>query len=160
MRRNVYYYTQLDKSFPDAATLLGDDPGLWLPAPAEPVEAGWRVALDATGALPRTRALRLAVVQPEPLRRSYDRVWRRMRWRDARGDRLFPVMEADVELEALVDGRSRLSLVGSYEPPGALVGSLTDSAFGHRVAESCVRRFVLDIADRLEASREAMVGHR
>lgn len=155
MRRNVYFYTLLEGGFGETAGVLGDDPGRWLPRPAEPASGGWRVVLDATGALPGARAQRMAIVQLGPVVRAHERVWRRMQWRDAAGDRRFPVMEADVELEALVDGACRLSLVGSYEPPGALVGSLTDAAVGHRIAEACVRRLVLDIATRLEALQGA-----
>lgn len=158
MRRNVYFYTQLEGRFGEAASVLADDPGRWLPRPADPAGEGWRVLLDARGALPGARAHRMAVVQLGPIVRGCERVWRRVRWRDAAGDRRFPVMEADVELEALVGGSCRLSLVGSYEPPGALVGNLTDAAVGHRIAEACVRRFILDIATRLEASQGTAPG--
>lgn len=153
MRRNVYFYTQLDVGFEEGAALLADDPARWLPAPAEPAGKEWRVTLDATGAVPPALAHRLALVHLDPLARLPDRAWRRLRWRDAAAGRRFPVLEADLELEALIGGTSRLCLVGSYEPPGAFVGGLADAAVGHRVAETGVRRFVLDVAASLEQRR-------
>jgi hypothetical protein len=39
--------------------------------------------------------------------------------------------------------------MGSYRPPLSVVGEVGDKLIGHRVAEACVRRFVLDVAERL-----------
>lgn len=155
MRRNVYFYTQLGVSLDDGVALLAGDPGRWLPAPGEPAGNAWLVTLDATGAVPPALAHRTALVQLDPLERLSDRAWRRLHWRDAAGGAL-PALDADLELEALLGGTSRLVLVGSYQPPGAFVGGLADAAIGHRVAEACVRRFVLDVAARLQecATRE------
>lgn len=150
MRRNLYFYTQLDVGLDDGIALLSAGPALWLPAPAQPADKEWRVTLDAAGALPPAVAQRVALVGLDPVERLTDRAWRRLRWRDAGAGRAFPVLDADLELEALLGGTSRLSLVGSYEPPGSFLGGLADAAAGHRVAEACVRRFVLDVATRLQ----------
>lgn len=149
MRRNLYYYTQLDVDFGDAVAVLAGDPARWLPTPGQPDGKDWRVTLDASGTVPAALAHRTALVELDPLERLTDRAWRRLRWRDAAAGRALPVLDADLELEALLDGTSRLALVGSYEPPGAFIGGLADAAAGHRVAEACVRRFVLDVAARL-----------
>ncbi len=69
-------------------------------------------------------------------------------------DEAFPVLIADLELAELLDGQSRISLSGSYRPPLSVAGGLADRAIGHLVAEASVRRFVLDIADRLTTADE------
>lgn len=150
MRRNVYFYTQLAVGFDEAVALLAGDPGRWLPAPGEPAGKEWRVLLDATGAVPPALAHRTSLLELDPLERLSNRAWRRLRWRDAAAGRALPTLDADLELEALLGGASRLAVVGSYEPPGSFVGGLADAAIGHRVAEACVRRFVLDVAARLQ----------
>lgn len=150
MRRNVYFYTQLALGFDEAVALLAGDPARWLPAPGEPAGNAWRVTLDATGAVSTALAQRAALVELQPLERLTDRAWRRLWWSDEAAGRGLPVLEGDLELEALLGGRSWLALVGSYQPPGGFIGGLADAAAGHRVAEACVRRFVLDVATRLQ----------
>lgn len=150
MRRNLYYYTQLAVGFDEAVALLAGDPTRWLPAPGDATGTAWRVTLDATGAVPAALARRVALVELDPLERLTDRAWRRLRWSDEAAGRGLPVLEADLELEALLSDTSWLALVGGYQPPAGLVGGLADAAAGHRVAEACVRRFVLDVATRLQ----------
>ncbi|HEY8340458.1 MAG TPA: hypothetical protein VIK95_11340 [Egibacteraceae bacterium] len=148
MRRHVYYYTMLEVPYEQAAAVLRESPQRWLPDPARHQGGEWHVALHADGALPPAIARRDALVTVgEPAQN--DNLMLALEWRSATADRLFPVLTADLELVRLESG-CQLSLMGTYRPPLAVVGEATDRLLGHRVAEATVRRFVLDVAARVE----------
>jgi hypothetical protein len=152
MRRHVYFYTHLDPSYPEVAEVLASDPAAWLPLPAEQHGDLWRVRLRADGALPVAAGhdadVRLGPVGED----AGSGILRRIAWQSATAERIVPVLEGDLELSSLNGYGCRLSLMGSYRPPLSVVGEAADRLYGHRVAEACVRRFVLDVAERLEAA--------
>ena len=152
MRRHVYYYTHLDLP-PEAATvLLTSDPAAWLPEPAELQGNGtWLVDLSAEGALPKAIAHHRVAVDVGPVIGADDRCMRQVTWRSATVPGVFPVFDGDLELVALSGGMCQLSLIGTYRPPLAVAGTAADALLGHHVAEACVRRFVLDAAERMAA---------
>jgi hypothetical protein len=152
MRSIVYYYTLLQRSFAASGALLAGDPTLWLPAPAEPLDGGWSVTLHADGPLPRALADHRAIVTVGPSSTSEGTVLRSISWRSSSSDRFIPALEADLSLTCLNGSGCQLSLMGSYRPPLAVAGAAGDRLVGHRVAEAAVRRFVLELADRLDAS--------
>jgi hypothetical protein len=148
MHRHVYYYTLLARGYEHAAAVLAADPAAWLPSPVTELEDGWQVELCADGALPAGLARHLARVDVGSPRGG-DAISVPLRWRSAVSDRMLPVLEAELELSPLSGGGAHLSLLGSYRPPLSVMGGAGDLLVGHRVAEACVRRFVLDVADRL-----------
>lgn len=152
MRSIVYYYTHLAQPFADAASLLSRDPGMWLPAPAEPAGMDWLVTLHADGAVPQSLAAHQARVRIGPSAEAQSTLRCSIAWRSAVADRLVPMLEADLELASLDGSGCQLSLMGSYRPPLSVVGAAGDRLLGHRVAEACVRRFVLEAAERLETA--------
>jgi hypothetical protein len=154
MRRHVYYYTYLEAPFGVAAPLLASAPSTWLPPPAAPHGDGWHVRLSAEGVLPRMAATRLAAVEVQAPAPAEAQLLRPVLWRDSAHDGLFPVLEADLELVGLNGSGCQLSLIGSYRPPLSVVGEVGDRLIGRHVAEACVRRFVLDIAERIDAAAE------
>lgn len=156
MRRHVYFYTYLSQPADVVSRLFAGDPGAWLPPPAEPDDEGWRVVLHADGALPDAVAAREAWVTVGAVTPSGEGLLRRVQWRARTAERLFPVLEADLEVTPLEGRGSQLSLLGTYRPPLSVVGDAGDRMLGHRVAEASVRRFVLDIDARVaEATRSS-----
>ncbi len=149
MRRHVYFYTHITPPCQDAVDRLVGDPALWLPPPAEPDDEGWEILLHAEGVLPVGLATRPARVILGEASVARDRLLLPLMWQAAERGSLFPVLHADLALEALGDSGCHLSLMGSYRPPLSVVGGAADALHGHRVAEATVRRFVLDVADRL-----------
>jgi hypothetical protein len=151
--RHLSWFTHLEVASSVAAPLLAGDPGRWLPAPAEPVGEGWRVDLEATGALPSAVARRAAFVTVGPASGDVTSwggpLLRAISWRAAGHERWFPVLDGDLELVSLGGGGCQLSLLATYRPPLSVVGGLGDGVQGHRVAEACARRFALDVAARL-----------
>lgn len=146
----VYFFTHSAQPFEAAATRLVGDPVEWLPGPAERGPDGYTVELRSDGALPArldAAPVRVRVgavtVDDEQLRLP---VW----WTAAvRMDRLFPQLTGELELRRLAGSGCRLSIVGTYQPPGGPLGEIADRLAGQRVAEACARRFVLDIEARL-----------
>jgi hypothetical protein len=151
MRRHVYYYTHLgDAPGETVERRFRADPGLWLPPPALPADGHWLVDVSAEGVLPSGLALQRAEVRLSDARDTGGYIVRSLSWLSARADRIFPVLEGDFELFRLPYAGWQLSLVGMYRPPLSVVGGAADKVLGQRVAEACVRRFVLDVAERLE----------
>jgi hypothetical protein len=77
-----------------------------------------------------------------------------LRWEDARQPKLFPVLEAALELAPLTAGRreiTQVGLVGRYRPPLGRLGTVADTLAGRRVVLESVARFIDDLADRIEA---------
>jgi hypothetical protein len=77
-----------------------------------------------------------------------------LQWEDSRRPKLFPVLEAALELAPLTVGRreiTQVGLVGRYRPPFGRFGTVADTLAGRRVVLESVGRFIEDLADRIEA---------
>jgi hypothetical protein len=72
-------------------------------------------------------------------------------WEPDGGGRLFPRLEADIEIGQLGAARTQLALSGRYQPPLGLVGRVLDRTLLHRVAEATVKDFLDRVAERLTA---------
>jgi copper chaperone CopZ len=82
-----------------------------------------------------------------------DRAGLAVHCRAARHPGMFPLLEARFELAPLPSGRRHLTqvgLVGRYQPPLGVLGDLADRLGGSGIAVESVRRFVEDVARRLE----------
>jgi hypothetical protein len=64
--------------------------------------------------------------------------------------RLFPTLEADLEIMPMGPDQVMLKLMGRYEPPLGGVGRGLDRLVLHRIAEACVRSFLHRTAADLE----------
>ena len=76
-----------------------------------------------------------------------------VRCRAARHPRMFPLLEATLELAPLPSGRRHLTqvgLVGRYRPPLGVLGGVVDRLGGSGIADESIRHFVEDVARRLE----------
>jgi hypothetical protein len=75
-----------------------------------------------------------------------------LRWEAAgAGERLFPVLDADIILVPDSDETTLIGLEGVYRPPGGRAGEMLDRAILHRVAAATIRSFLSRIADALAA---------
>ena len=159
MQRHVYFYTHVPTPFEPTAGVLAGDPARWLPLPAREDGDAWQVVLRAEGALPARLAEHPAAVSLGAAAVSDGRLLRALSWHSSQREQVFPVLTADLGLDALEGDGSHLSLMGTYRPPLSVVGGAGDVLLGHRVAEAVVRRFVLDVADRLlEAVKAGVAG--
>ncbi|HEY3143522.1 MAG TPA: hypothetical protein VGJ86_20470 [Acidimicrobiales bacterium] len=77
-----------------------------------------------------------------------------MHWEAAHHPRMFPVLEATLELVPVPSGRrhfTQVGLVGRYRPPLGVLGDMADRLGGSGVAVESIRHFVEDLARRLES---------
>jgi hypothetical protein len=77
-----------------------------------------------------------------------------LRWRSADGSALFPIVEADIEIQPMPDDLTLVSFLGMYRPPLGPVGVAVDRFLLHRVAESAFHRFFEDVLHRLQHFEE------
>lgn len=148
--RSVRHYAYVDRPYEDVWPALaraprqvlgGDDhgPGGGETSPLHVRRAGIEVSRDIRmsfgGIVCDDERARLAV-----------------RWVDARHPRLFPLLEAVVEVAPVAAGHravTQVGLVGRYRPPFGAVGGIADRMAGAEVAEESVARFVEEVARRL-----------
>jgi hypothetical protein len=58
------------------------------------------------------------------------------------GERLFPVLDADITLAPHGESQTLLAITGAYRPPLGAIGAALDRALLHRVAAATVQGFV------------------
>ena len=74
-----------------------------------------------------------------------------MKWHPTGVSKLFPSLDADLELSSLDAGICRLAITGRYRIPLGTLGEVANNAFMHRIAEDTIRRFLTQIAEKLAA---------
>jgi hypothetical protein len=143
-------YVEIPGPFAEIENELLRRPAKWLPTVAAEAESWGVHLLGRVGFGPPNggvyRSVQIELGRPI---RSPGKMVLPIRWHAARAQRLFPVMEADLELTALGPDMNQLALNGRYDPPLGAAGKLADRAFMHRVAEATVRRFVKGVAEPL-----------
>jgi hypothetical protein len=76
-------------------------------------------------------------------------------WWATGAQRLFPTLDADLELMPLGPDQVMLTLMGRYDPPLGALGRGVDRLVLHRIAEACVRSFLHRTAASLEHATAA-----
>ena len=67
---------------------------------------------------------------------------------------LFPTLEANLELEPTDDGRTRVVLLGSYQPPLRRLGASIDRLVLHTVATTTIRGFLAQVTASLQPTAQ------
>jgi len=75
-------------------------------------------------------------------------------WEAAHHPRLFPLMNAELNIYPLTSTETQLDFLGRYDPPLGIVGGAMDALVGHRIAEASVHRFITDVAHYLRMQTE------
>ncbi len=78
-----------------------------------------------------------------------------LEWHANTDQSLFPSMRATLSVYPLSSSETQLELVGTYDPPGGVVGAVADRIVGHRIAEATAHRFLDDVAGRLSVELAA-----
>jgi hypothetical protein len=149
--REIRHYAYVDRPYEDVWPVLARAPRQVLsgdataPAGPEPPELHVR---RAGITLARTVRLRFGGIVVDE-----DRARLGLRWEDARRPKIFPVLEAVLDLAPVVAGRreiTQIGLVGRYLPPFGAVGGVGDRLAGEEVAAQSVAAFLDELARRLQ----------
>ena len=153
----IRYYVDLPVRFGDVEAALLDAPRTWVPGLLRDAEERGQHLLAEVGFDVDTRRIdkEVEIEIGEPNRMPQVTALP-MAWRGTGPERLFPQLDADLEIAGLGLERTQLSISARYRPPMGAIGRLLDKALLHRVAEATVKDFVDRVAARvgnLEGSR-------
>jgi hypothetical protein len=148
------YYLDLPAPFPSVETSLLDEPATWVPGLLREAEdRGERLLTDVGFVLDARRIDKQVEVQFGTPHRLPSKTRLPMTWRATGTDRLFPQLEADLEVAALGPDRTQLSISAQYRPPLGAAGRVIDRALLHRVAEATIKDFLDRVGERVDAHR-------
>lgn len=148
----VRYYLDLPVAFDDVEALVLDSPGTWVPAMLEAAEdRGERLLAEVGFAVDARRIDKeVEISLGEPYRLSRKTLLP-MSWRATGPERLFPQLDADLEIAPLGPQRTQLSISARYRPPLGTLGRALDRAMLHRVAEATIKDFLDRVGERVGA---------
>lgn len=142
----VYYFVHVPGTVDKTVQALTDSPGnltVWARLAYEGGEELRTRVQPGAGAV--TKEVEIVVGKPRWGPRA---VYVPISWRATGAEALFPLLEADLIIEAVGDEMTQITLRGSYKPPLGPVGKILDRAFLHHLAEACVKNFM----DRIEGA--------
>jgi hypothetical protein len=144
------YYLDLAVPFADVEATLLADPGAWVPGLLRDAEGRGNDLLAEVGFGHGERRLEKAVeIRLGTPYRMGSKTLLPMTWRASGAERLFPQLDADVEVAALGPTRTQLSISARYRPPMGPLGRAMDKALLHRVAEATIKDFLDRVGERL-----------
>jgi hypothetical protein len=152
----VYYFVYVPLSVSQAVAALTDSPGdlsVWAKLAYEGGEE-LRMRVQPEASL-LTKEVEIVVGAP---RSKSNAVCVPISWKATGVESLFPLLEADLIVEAVGDTMTQITLRGSYQPPLGPIGRLLDRALLHRLAESCVKDFMDRIKEALDSGRAESVA--
>ena len=150
--REIHSYAYVERPFDDLWPLLATQPNNVL-GDGRAVPRG-RGTSELHAHLGGVDVAQNVVMQFSELTRDDERARLEMQCRAARHPRMFPLLEATLELAPLPSGQQHLTqvgLVGRYRPPLGVVGDVADRLGGSGIAVESIRHFVEGVAQRLEA---------
>jgi len=153
------YFAEVPRPFKDVERALLEEPQRWLPGLARDAEARGEHLLVSVGFGSSGHRVQkqVAVQLGTPIRLPSKTVLP-MTWTPVVAERLFPALEADVEVAFLGDQRTQLAISAQYRPPLGAVGRTMDKALLHRVAEATVKDFLDRVAERIQATPATLAG--
>jgi len=149
----IRYYLDLPVPFEDVERALLDEPATWVPGIARVAEAGGQrllteVGFDMDDARRVDKEVEIEVGEPYVIP---SKTMLPIAWKATSAERIFPQLEADIEIAGLGTSRTQLSISARYRPPLGVVGRALDKALLHRVAEATVKDFLDRVGERIRA---------
>jgi len=147
----VRYFTDVERPFEILEPVILDAPERWLPAIASDAESKANRLLTEVGfGAGRVRLEKGVVVEIGSPQRLEGKAVVPMTWTPEDAGRLFPRLEADIELSAFGAQRSQVAISARYQPPMGVLGRAVDRAMLHLVAEATIKDFLDRVAESLE----------
>lgn len=147
----IRYYLDLTVAFEEVEQALLDEPAMWVPGIALDAQRdGQRLLaevgfdVDATRRVDKEVEIEIGDPYVIPSKTMLP-----ITWRATAAERVFPQLDADIEIAALGSERTQLSISARYRPPLGAVGRALDKALLHRVAEATVKDFLDRVGERI-----------
>ena len=149
----IRYYLELSLPFEDVEEGLLADPQVWLPGIAgEAQDMGEQLLGEVGFSFDNDRRLRKEVhIELGPPYRMPGKTLLPLSWKATGPERLFPPLDADLEIAALGRSRTQLSISARYLPPLGVVGKALDRVLLHRVAEATIKDFLDRVGEGIGA---------
>jgi hypothetical protein len=148
----VRYFLDLAAPFDNVETALLDHAEAWVPGLLRAAEDRGQRLLAEVGFAVETRRIDKGVeIRIGTPYRIPSKTLLPMTWRATTAERLFPQLDADLEVAALGPRRTQLSISARYRPPMGAFGRALDRALLHRVAEATIKDFLDRVGERIQA---------
>jgi len=149
----IRYYLDLSLPFEEVEEALLADPEMWLPGVAREAEDRGEQLLGEVGfSFDDDRRLSKEVhIELGPPYRMPGKTLLPLSWKATGPERLFPSLDADLEVAALGRSRTQLSISARYRPPLGVVGKALDRVLLHRVAEATIKDFLDRVGEGIRA---------
>jgi hypothetical protein len=154
----VRYFVELPIPQEQVETALAHDPRSWLPGLARDAHRRGDALLAEVGFGEAIRIKREVNIQLGPPIRSSSKTVFPLRWEAAAHPKLFPSLDADLEVAPLGPERTQLAISARYVPPFRAFGRALDRAVLSRIAEATVKDFLDQVALTLMPPTTAQVG--
>ena len=143
------YYVELPVHIDRIETRLMASPASWLPTIAEDANAHGQRLLTEVGFGEGARVTKRVLLEVGRPVRLPSKLVLPLHWRAEGTGKLFPVLDADLEVARLTPATTQLSVSARYVPPLGALGSRIDRALLHRIAEATMKDFLDQIATRM-----------
>jgi hypothetical protein len=149
----IRYFLDLPIALADVEPALLAQPEAWVPGLARDAERrGERLLAEVGFAVDDTHRLDKQVeVEFASPHHLTSKTVLPMSWKATGPERMFPSLDADLEVAALGANRTQLSISARYRPPMGPVGRALDRALLHRVAEATIKDFLDRVGEALQS---------
>jgi hypothetical protein len=149
----IRYYLELTLPFEDVEEGLLADAQAWLPGVAgEAQDMGEQLLGEVGFSFDDDRRLSKEVhIELGPPYHMPGKTLLPLSWKATGPERLFPSLDADLEIAALGRSRTQLSVSARYRPPLGVVGKALDQVLLHRVAEATIKDFLDRVGEGIGA---------
>jgi len=147
----VRYYLDLAVPFDQAEAALLEEPAEWVPGLLRDAEdRGQRLLAEVGFALETRRVEKEVEISVGSPYRIPSKTLLPMTWKATGAERMFPQLDADIEVAALGANRTQLSISARYRPPMGVIGRALDRALLHRVAEATIKDFLDRVGESIQ----------
>ncbi len=153
----IRYFLDLPLPFEDVEARLLAAPEVWVPGLARDAEDGGEHLLAEVGfPVDDRRVGKTVQIELGTPFRIPSKTILPLMWTATGPERLFPSLDADLEIAPLGRNRTQLSISARYLPPLGAVGRALDRALLHRVAEATIKDFLDRVGEALGAETGAL----
>jgi hypothetical protein len=154
----IRYFLDLQLSYDEVEVRFLGSPEVWIPGLARDAQdRGERLLAEVGFSFDDDHRLNKEVdIELGPPYRLPAKTMLPLTWTATGPERLFPALDADLEIAPLGRNRTQLSISARYRPPLGAIGRVLDRALLHRVAEATIKDFLDRVGEALGA--QAPVG--